>query len=117
MKTAQHYLKDSASGNTRGGFNTRLQGETQSENIDGARGQVWAERYAGWELADEMIRAGKIFSEIKTERGRIKFKCFPDGNAWCCIGWGFVNLQESDNYAFGDTRKEAVDSFLSTKPL
>lgn len=35
----------------------------------------------------------------------------PDGNAWCCYGENFINLQESNNYAFGDTREEAINEF------
>lgn len=40
-----------------------------------------------------------------------KIKCFRDGNAWCCVGEDFEDLQESDNYAFGDTRIEAINNY------
>ncbi len=77
-------------------------------------GNRWGERNNGWELADEMIKEGKIFSEIHTASGMQEFKCMQDGDAWCCVGSGFVNLQESNNYAFGDTRKQAMDSFVAS---
>jgi len=113
MKTAQDYLTDTASGHTRGGFNSRLQGERWSDTIYGAKGSIWAERNAGWQMADDMIKQGKIFSEVKTENGSVEFKCFPDGAAWCCVGADFINIQESD-CAFGDTWQEAVDKYVES---
>lgn len=38
-------------------------------------------------------------------------KVYRDGNAWCCIGLGFLDLQTSDNYAFGDTREQALANY------
>ena len=38
-------------------------------------------------------------------------KVEKDGNAFCCYGLGFENLQSSDNYAFGDTFQEAIDNY------
>lgn len=38
-------------------------------------------------------------------------KGMKDGNAWCCVGAGFENLQESDNYSFGETRAEAIENY------
>jgi hypothetical protein len=35
-----------------------------------------------------------------------------DGSAWCCYTNGFVNLQESDNYAFGESPEEALTKML-----
>ena len=32
-----------------------------------------------------------------------KIKVEKDGNEYCCHGLDFVNLQESNNYAFGKT--------------
>lgn len=34
-----------------------------------------------------------------------------DGEAWICYGVGFEDLQASDNYAFGDTREEAIANY------
>ena len=112
MKTAQDYLSNSASGYKRGGFNCRLFGDSRSETMQGASGAIWAETNAGWYIADKMIRDGKIFSEVKTSKGSVEFKCYADGDSYCCVGKGFVNLQESNNYAFGDTWQDAIDAFL-----
>ena len=108
MKTAQDYIKTD-DGNVRGGFNSRLQGVSRTDNLRGAVGSIWAGRYAGWERANQMIKDGEIFSEVK---GVGVVKCFRDGSAWCCVGEGFENLQESDNYAFGDTRIEAIENYM-----
>lgn len=40
-----------------------------------------------------------------------KIKVEKDGNEFCCHGLDFTNLQESENYAFGDTFKEAIDNY------
>lgn len=40
-----------------------------------------------------------------------RIRVFKDGAAWCCVGEGFKDLQESDNYAFGDTRDEAIAAY------
>lgn len=112
MKTAQDYLSERANGYHRGGFNCRLFGDSRSETLDGARGQIWADTFAGWEKADAMIRNGEIFSEIKTSKVRIRFKCQKDGDSYCCVGFDFVNLQESENYAFGDSWQGAIDNFV-----
>lgn len=110
MMLAQDYLSDSASGECRGGFNSRLYGDSRSKTLRGIpNGSRWAERNAGWERADSMIRKGSIFS---MECG-VEFKCSPDGNQWCCIGPDFINLQESENYTFGSTQREAIDAFLA----
>lgn len=112
MKTAQDYLKETASGEARGGFNARLQGQTHHECMDGMpAGSRWGERNAGWDLANKMIMNGEIFSRAKINGKEIEFKCFRDGDSWCCVGPDFVNLQESDNYAFGDSRDEAIINF------
>ena len=34
-----------------------------------------------------------------------------DGNEYCCHGLDFINLQESSNYAFGKTFKEAIENY------
>lgn len=36
-----------------------------------------------------------------------------DGNAWIAHGKDFTDLQESNNYAFGDTPEQALKDFLA----
>lgn len=44
----------------------------------------------------------KAWWEIKVEK---------DGNEYCCHGLDFINLQESENYAFGKTFEEAIKNY------
>jgi len=112
MKTAQDYLDKYSGGECRGAFNARIYGDSWSKTVAGSpQGSVWAERNAGWNLADSMILQGKIFSKMNFNGKEVTFKCFADGNKFCCVGEGFENLQESDRYAFGDTRDEAILNF------
>ena len=57
--------------------------------------------------AEQWVSEGKLYFK----RDGYILKVIPDGNAYCCVGEGFVNLQESDNYAFGDTFEEAIENF------
>jgi len=131
MDTAQDIIKG-PSDVSFAGFNRRISGETSCNGIIGRM-------YAGWTLADDMIRKGKLFSvhnfhhshgdcsgfafqsggtwvcntcnRSHLDRPWWVIKVLKDGNAWCCIGEGFENLQESENYAFGDTREEAIKNY------
>ena len=47
--------------------------------------------------------------------GGPKVRVFKDGNAWCAVRPGFVNLQES-TAGFGDTKDEALKN-LESRPL
>jgi hypothetical protein len=112
--TTQHYLSETANGHCMGGFNSRLYGESCLQTVDGVpQGYIWGQRILGWELADGMIREGKIFSDVKIDGKTIRFKCYKDGNQWCCVGDGFEDLQESSNYAFGETRDAAIKNFAT----
>lgn len=110
MKTAQDYIKNST-GYCMGGFNSRLFGDSFTETTRSARGYVFNQLSAGWYLADEMIKKGKIYSRKKIGGKEFEFKCFKDGEKYCCVGKGFENLQESDNYAFGDSFDAAILNF------
>jgi len=134
---AQDVIGRSNGGSCNGGFNTRIHGETSS--YDYTRHGDY-EGLAGWELADGMIRSGKVFYVHNFHRshggcpggGAFLYggkwvcntcnnegldepwwviKVQKDGDAWCCIGSGFEDLQASDNYAFGDTREEAIKNY------
>jgi len=114
MKSAQDYLNQTATGEHRGGFNSRLFGDDRLDTLYGIpQGERWGQRNAGWELADKMIREGKIYSLTKINDKEIEFKCYLDGNAWCCVGPDFENLQESDAF-FGDTQDEAIKLYADS---
>lgn len=38
---------------------------------------------------------------------------FLDGDQYCCVGPEFVSTEESDCYAFGSTREEAVANYAA----
>lgn len=117
-----------------GGFNQRVFGESFADTT-----RAWdsAARGSGWWKADEMIQAGKIYfvhpfphgtdrchafpyggtwvcngcGQSRLEKPWWRIRAFKDGSAWCCVGEGFEDLQVSDNYAFGDTRDEAITAY------
>lgn len=136
LKFSQDFMKQPG-GPAGGGFNARILGHSQTETMDNV---TWGygERLAGWRLADDMARAGKLYAVhnfhhshecrghafpyggtfVCNECGRSglnkdwwTIQCYADGNAWCCVGPDFVNLQESDNYAFGDTYDDAIKAY------
>lgn len=43
-----------------------------------------------------------------------KIQVEKDGNEFCCHGLDFINLQESNNYAFGKTFEEAIQNYRTT---
>lgn len=137
MKSAQDYFKN-AGGEFNAGFNSRLHGYTYQERF-GYPCKPSSDEISGWRSAEEMIDEGKAFfvhnfhhthSECKghaflyggfwvcnicggkdVDRPWWIIKVQRDGDAYCCIGEGFINLQESNNFAFGDTWNEAVNNY------
>lgn len=119
------------------GFNCRVFGLTDRET-NGYPAAHSQQRYAGWQKANDMINEGKIYythifqhtsgssickdksfeyggSQVCNGCGRKRLaqpwwniKITRDGSAWFVAGENFENLQESDNYAFGDTKEEAL---------
>lgn len=126
-------------GSASAGFNRRVLGDDYAEAFRYQSERQDRELYAGWSLADRMINEGKLFyvrpfhhlecpaksgafqyggswvcnacNRSGVDREWWKIKVFMDGNAWCCIGTDFENLQESEDYAFGDTREEAIENY------
>lgn len=139
FKTAQDVLPMHYAGSVFAGFNRRVYGSPYAEAFKYENERMDRDLYAGWLKADKMIADGELFyvhNFHHLERGDRchafqyggfwvcngcggqgvdkpwwTIKVMPDGNAWCCVGDGFVNLQESDNYAFGSTREEAIENY------
>ena len=121
------------------GFNRRVLGSTQSEAFKYPHERVNRELHGGWELADRMIREGKLYyvhnfhqsheckdgwafqyggswvcngcNHSHLDKPWWTIKVYKDGNAWCCVGLEFEDLQESDCYSFGDTREESIKNY------
>lgn len=134
-KTGQDYIKNGR-GSDLCGFNNRIFGESYTDVF---RHPHNYDMLAGWNLADKMIADGRAFYQHnfhnshdgcrghafsyggawvcndcggdKLDRPWWIIKVMKDGNAWCCIGEDFINLQESECYAFGDTREEAIKNY------
>lgn len=119
------------------GFNRRVGGETYLDCFRYPHERTDRYLHSGWDLAEKLIDAGKIYfvnnfhhldcngfafryggtwvcnscggSHLDNEKWKIRV--FKDGDAWCCVGLGFINLQESTNYAFGHTRDESIENY------
>ncbi len=118
------------------GFNSRVFGSTLVQTVPGYYG---GHRQEGWWLADEMIRKGQIYctepfphngchglaftyggtwacnqcNRDHIEKPWWNIKVFKDGGQFCVVGEGFTDLQESDNFAFGSTKEEALTAYFA----
>lgn len=138
FKTAQDVMRGNG-GSAFAGFNCRVFGDSYLDTFQHDHQRQDREMHSGWNLADRMINEGRLFyihnfhkgysgcdghafqyggtwvcntcNRSKLDREWWKIKVYKDGNAWCCIGTGFENLQESENYAFGDTREESIENY------
>lgn len=127
------------SGSALAGFNRRVQGQSYADAFQYPHERQDREMYGGWTLADSMITQGRIYSvhnfhyshsgctghafeygatwvcntcnRSQLNRDWWKIKVYRDGAAWCCVGEDFENLQESENFAFGATRDEAIKNY------
>lgn len=132
-----HEVLKYPSGSACAGFNRRISGDGYAEAFQYEAERQDREMYGGWALADRMINEGKLFyihpfhhlecrgyafkyggswvcntcNRSGVDRDWWKIKVMQDGNAWCCVGLEFENLQESENYAFGNTREEAIENY------
>lgn len=116
------------------GFNQFIKGEQCPTFNDGYYDAY--ERIQGWEFAKNLAKTDGI-----AFRNRFRCKCgsYPimyggsfccnhcgrndvaekwweiivekDGQMFCCHGLDFINLQESYNYAFGDTFELAIEAY------
>lgn len=123
-------MYENVSGYMIGGFHYRLYGGDR-HNFDAS-----SNSRKMFDLADKLIGEGKIFyvNNFKCKCGSYRYqygggwacdycqncintppwwkiKVQKDGNMYICIGNGFKNLQESDNYAFGETEQIARDNY------
>jgi len=135
LKFAQELIK--ASPSVMAGFNMFIYGHPPITFSDGFHDA--GERIQGYEFAQKMAKEdGIAFTHVfKCE----SYNCYPfqyggffvcnscggkgvdkewwkikvekDGNAFCCHALDFVNLQESNKYAFGNTFEEAIKNYGS----
>lgn len=51
---------------------------------------------------------------VEDQIGRLNLTLQMDGDSWCCVGDGFIDLQQSTS-GFGDTKQEAIDDYMLRK--
>ncbi|KKK56762.1 hypothetical protein LCGC14_3061270 [marine sediment metagenome] len=134
LKTAQDVINTTNS-SVMAGFNMFVLGY-ESPFKSYPRYYDLAERSRGYDYAENMARDGKLAfthrfncscghlpfmyggfwvcngcgrSGVDNEWWKIKVE--KDGDAYCCHGLDFINLQESDNYEFGKSFKEAINKY------
>ena len=49
--------------------------------------------------------------DIEAEHGPGGTLIFLDGDEYCVVGPGFVSVEESDCYAFGATKEQAIANY------
>ena len=49
--------------------------------------------------------------DLEATRGPGGTLIFIDGDQYCVIGQNFVSVEESDDYAFGSTREQAIANY------
>ena len=148
LATAQDVFVD-AGGMFGAGFNRRVSGWTYNECFRYDAERFSRELQGGWQSADKLIAEGKIYyihnfhrshgncsegfalqygskwacntcGNIGVDKPWWAIKVTKDGNAWMCAGEGFSNLQDSENFAFGDTRDQAIVNYgnlMTTKKI
>jgi hypothetical protein len=136
LKTAQELII--ANKNIMSGFNQFVFGKSEPRRADYGDKSQWYAELQGYEHAKKMAKEDEIAFTHIFKCGKTK-SCFPfsfgggfvcnscgsnnikkdwweikvkkDGNAFCCHGLDFQDLQSSKNYAFGDTFDEAISNY------
>ncbi len=139
LKYAQALIKASSS-HAAGGFNTFINGGQEPKGHEYGDKSEWYARLQGYQFAEKMAKENAI-AFTKPFKCGSSSDCYPfeyggffvcnscgnkgvdkdwwkikvekDGDAYCCHGLDFVNLQESDNVAFGDTFENAIKNYGS----
>ena len=135
LKTAQELIKTRNS-NVIVGFNQFIYGKGEPKRSDYGDKSQWYSEQQGYDYAKKMAKddgiafthifkcesdknncypfsfGGSIVcnscNRIGVDKSWWKIKVEKDGNDFCCHGLDFVNLQESENYAFGNTFEDSI---------
>lgn len=136
IKCAQDLIK--ANSNFCAGFNQFVNGNKEPQKSDYGSSEQWYSELQGYEYAKKMAKEDGIAFVYPFKCGDSN-NCFPfnyggffvcnacgnsgvdkdwwkikvekDGNEFCCHGLDFINLQESKNYAFGETFEKAISNY------
>ncbi|ATN94986.1 hypothetical protein [Leptospira phage LE3] len=136
LKTAQELIKTTNS-HVSAGFNQFIHGGPPPVMSEYGDKSQWFAEQQGYEYAKDMaMNHGVAFTHVfkcnqdgclpflyggffvcnscgkkSVDKDWWKIQVEKDGNAYCCHGLDFINLQESSNYAFGDTFEEAIENY------
>jgi hypothetical protein len=55
--------------------------------------------------------------DVQAEQGPGGTLIFLDGDSYCVVGQQFISMEESDCYAFGNTREQAITNYAVKKDL
>lgn len=136
LKYAQDLIKTN-NANCAAGFNSFINGYSEPKRSDYANNDEWLAKYQGYQYAKKIAKEDGI-AFVYAFKCSIK-GCYPfefggffvcnscgnknvdkswwqiqvekDGNEFCCHGLDFINLQESENYAFGNTFESAIENY------
>lgn len=64
-------------------------------------------------MATEEFDLLKRDPDLQSEPGPGGTLIFLDGDQYCVVGPEFVGVNESDCYAFGDTREQAIANYAA----
>lgn len=134
------YAKDLIKANTNimCGFDSFINGRSEPKRNEYGDKSEWYGRFLGYQKAKEMAQSDGIAFIHPFQCGKSK-SCHPfeyggffvcnacgnknvdkewwkievvkDGNMFHCRGLDFVNIQESENHAFGTTFHEAINNY------
>lgn len=137
LKTAQELISTS-NVYVSCGFNQFIHGDKSPIRSDYGNAEQWHAELQGYDYARKMAETDGIAFTHIFKCGQSE-RCFPfnygglfvcntcglksvdkdwwkiqvekDGDQFCCHGLDFVNLQESENYAFGSTFNQAIENY------
>jgi len=138
LKDATELIKTRSS-NVIAGFNQFVYGMGEPNRSDYGDKSQWYEEQQGYDFAKKMAKEDGISFTHIFKCGSKNNNCHPfsyggsivcnscnrsgvdkewwkikvekDGNAFCCHGLDFQDLQSSNNYAFGDTFEAAISNY------
>jgi len=136
LKYAQDLIKTNDT-NIICGFNMFIGGQHYPTRNEYKSGDEWFGRTIGFDYAKKMAKENGIaFTQLfkcrennchpfyyggfivcndcggkGVDKDWWKIKVEKDGNQFCCHGLDFINLQESENYAFGETFELAISNY------
>lgn len=65
------------------------------------------------QMPSEEFELLKNDPDLQAEPGPFGTLIFLDGDAYCVVGPDFVDMDESECYAFGETREQAIANYAA----